>query len=166
MNGNRNVAYLWNDDNGRNLNLDWIDNDWNDNDRFLAVRKSLHALRMPSSVGWGLFRLQMLLPAADVFPDVVQGNGESGEFFLVQTSHFPCDLKEEFEEVEFRGSSRDERGFLISPRIAGQQEQLNQVSRKRVNLHAEGESGCPRKSGIMRVPDFIEVAGFLQNGDI
>ena len=42
VNGNRNVAYLWNDDNGRNLNLNWIDNDWNDNYRFLAVRKSLH----------------------------------------------------------------------------------------------------------------------------
>lgn len=41
VNGNRNVAYLWNDDNGRNLNLNWIDNDWNDNYRFLAVRKSL-----------------------------------------------------------------------------------------------------------------------------
>ena len=43
MNGNRNVAYLWNDDNGRNLNLNWIDNDWNDNYRFLAVRKYLHS---------------------------------------------------------------------------------------------------------------------------
>jgi hypothetical protein len=42
VNGYRNVAYLWNDDNGRNLNLNWIDNDWNDNYRFLAVRKSLH----------------------------------------------------------------------------------------------------------------------------
>lgn len=42
VNENRNVAYLWNDDNGRNLNLNWIDNDWNDNYRFLAVRKSLY----------------------------------------------------------------------------------------------------------------------------
>ena len=41
-NGNRNVPYLnnWNDK--RNLNLNWYDNDWNDNYRFLAVRKTDH----------------------------------------------------------------------------------------------------------------------------
>jgi len=36
-NGNRNVAYLNKDSNERNLNLNWYDNDWNDNYRFLAV---------------------------------------------------------------------------------------------------------------------------------
>lgn len=40
VNGNRNVPYLnrWNDE--RNLNLNWHDNDWNGDYRFLAVRHS------------------------------------------------------------------------------------------------------------------------------
>ena len=71
VNGNRNVAYLWNDDNGRNLNLNWIDNDWNDNYRFLAVRKSLQVFQTPSSFGWGLFCLQKFLPAADILSNFV-----------------------------------------------------------------------------------------------
>ncbi|MDO8467244.1 MAG: hypothetical protein Q7S83_03855 [bacterium] len=37
-NGNRNVAYLWSNADKRNLNLNWFENDWNDNYRFLAVR--------------------------------------------------------------------------------------------------------------------------------
>ncbi len=43
MDGNRNVAYLNEDDNGRNLNLNWIDNDndWNSNYMFLVVSNSI-----------------------------------------------------------------------------------------------------------------------------
>jgi len=38
---NRHVPYLnWNSDE-RNLNLNWFENDWNENWRFAAVRKSL-----------------------------------------------------------------------------------------------------------------------------
>ena len=37
-NGNRNVPYLWNDDDKRNLNLNYFENDWNENYRFAAVR--------------------------------------------------------------------------------------------------------------------------------
>jgi hypothetical protein len=40
-NGNRNVGYLWEDANKRNLNLNWLGNDWNANYRFLAVCKFL-----------------------------------------------------------------------------------------------------------------------------
>lgn len=43
VNGNRNVACLYYDDNGRNLNLNWFDNDWNGNYRFLAVRNCFHS---------------------------------------------------------------------------------------------------------------------------
>jgi len=42
LNDNRCVAVLYEDTDGRNLNLNWFDNDWNDNCRFGAVRKSLH----------------------------------------------------------------------------------------------------------------------------
>lgn len=38
VNGNRNVPYLSRNDSKRNLNLNWWDNDWNSNYRFLAVR--------------------------------------------------------------------------------------------------------------------------------
>lgn len=41
-NGNLNVPILNENDGRRNLNLNWFDNDWNPNYRFLAVRKSLH----------------------------------------------------------------------------------------------------------------------------
>jgi hypothetical protein len=37
--GNRNVPYLNVNDDKRKLNLNWLDNDWNANYRFLAVRK-------------------------------------------------------------------------------------------------------------------------------
>lgn len=40
-NGNRNVGYLYYNDGQRKLNLNWIDNDWNDNYRFAAVRQFL-----------------------------------------------------------------------------------------------------------------------------
>lgn len=40
-NGNRNVGYLNSNSDNRKLNLNWFDNRWNPNYRFLAVRKSL-----------------------------------------------------------------------------------------------------------------------------
>ena len=83
VNGNRNVAYLWNDDNGRNLNLNWIDNDWNDNYRFLAVRISLHVYLNTLILWMGVFRLQVFLPTSDILPDFIQGTGDCSVFFMV-----------------------------------------------------------------------------------
>ena len=40
VNLNRNVPELWNDNGQRKLNLNWFDNDWNANYRFLGVRHS------------------------------------------------------------------------------------------------------------------------------
>lgn len=39
INGDHDVAYLHRDDSGRYTNLDWFDSDWDDFDRFPAVRK-------------------------------------------------------------------------------------------------------------------------------
>lgn len=51
-NGNRNVPELnWNGDK-RKLNLNWFENDWNANYRFLAVRNSLYVFIPPSSAGF------------------------------------------------------------------------------------------------------------------
>ena len=40
---NRHVAYLDRNDRKRKVNLNWFDNDWNANYRFLAFRKSFHS---------------------------------------------------------------------------------------------------------------------------
>ena len=40
-NGNRNVPYLNRNGSERNLHLNWVDNRWNDNCRFAAVRNCL-----------------------------------------------------------------------------------------------------------------------------
>lgn len=50
VNGKRNVPELWNDSNDRNLDLNWFDNDWNSNYRFLAV-SMFHKLKPPSHGG-------------------------------------------------------------------------------------------------------------------
>ena len=49
-NGNRNVPYLNRNDAKRNLNLNWLDNDWNGNYRFLAVRHC-HDFSRPAWAG-------------------------------------------------------------------------------------------------------------------
>ncbi len=54
--GNRNVPYLYEDGDGRKLNLNWDnpENRWNEDDLFLVVRNSLHdgerCLRQPPSI--------------------------------------------------------------------------------------------------------------------
>jgi hypothetical protein len=65
-NGNRNVGYLWEDDDNRKLNLNWFDNRWNANYRFLAFRKSL--------LGIGGFRrqLHLLPPSTEHFTDLIK----------------------------------------------------------------------------------------------
>ena len=40
--GNLNVPYLYENDNERNLNLNWFENDFNSNCRFLVVSKSIY----------------------------------------------------------------------------------------------------------------------------
>ena len=50
INDNRNVPCLNKDDSKRNLNLNWWDNDWNGNYRFLAVRHC-HDFSRPAWAG-------------------------------------------------------------------------------------------------------------------
>ena len=38
-NGNLNCVVLWSNNGVRNFNLNWIDNHWNDNFRFVGSRK-------------------------------------------------------------------------------------------------------------------------------
>jgi hypothetical protein len=60
VNGNRNVPYLDRNGSKRNLNLNWWDNDWNANYRFLAVRHS-HCFSWDTVSGVLLSGLSVLL---------------------------------------------------------------------------------------------------------
>lgn len=48
LDGNQHVPELWYDNSKRNLNLNWWDNDWNANYRFLAVRNYFFILTISS----------------------------------------------------------------------------------------------------------------------
>jgi len=67
-NGNRNVPYLNRNDSNRKLNLNWIDNDWNDVCRFAAVRNWLQYQNLPLP-RWVLF-IKLLPPPAEHFSDL------------------------------------------------------------------------------------------------
>ena len=66
INGNRNVPELWKNGTKRNLNLNWFDNRWNDNYRFLAVR---HGSRFLLGSVPGSFLYSLLAPATQHLAD-------------------------------------------------------------------------------------------------
>jgi hypothetical protein len=134
VDGNRNVAYLWNDDNGRNLNLNWIDNDWNGNYRFLAVRKFLRVFLNALILWMGVVSFAVFLPVSEVFSNFVQGNGQGCIFFMIQASYFPRNLHEEFKKIQFCCRSYDQRIFLIRSGIPGQKYEFNQIGKQGIDL--------------------------------
>ena len=66
--------------------------------------------------------MKIFLPTADIFTDLVQRSGKRRVFFLVQTTHFPCGLHEEFEKIQLCRGSYDESIFLISSGVASQKD--------------------------------------------
>lgn len=56
--GNRNVLYAYENSDKRNLNLNWDNNEWHENCRFLAVRNFLLSPGLPPT------RREVLLRAA------------------------------------------------------------------------------------------------------
>ena len=91
-NGNRNCPYLNRNGSKRNLNLNWIENDWNDNCRFAAVRKFIYFPVLTS----GVFFCELSQPSAEHPADPVQFFGKKNIFFIVQGFYFPGDLNKEF----------------------------------------------------------------------
>ena len=90
VNGNRNVHELNKDDSKRNLNLNWFDNDWNGNCRFLAVRHS-HDFSRPST--GGSFALQLFAPSAKhpaAFHKIFR---QMNIFLRIKRLHFPREEK-------------------------------------------------------------------------
>lgn len=73
--GDRRVAYLWSDDDGRRLSLDWNDRDWDDDYRFLAVRKESSGTRTlgHSTLSDGTLSLGLLIKATEAFLEVLKG---------------------------------------------------------------------------------------------
>lgn len=89
FNGNRNCPYLNRNGSKRNLNLNWIDNDFNEICRFAAVRNSL---RSPSGLSWGSFVLELLAPATEHLANFCQRFRYLNIFLIVEKLKFPSHL--------------------------------------------------------------------------
>lgn len=70
-NGNRNVPYLDRNGSERHLNLNWIENDWNEICRFAAVRNSLYFSppKAEFSLLTCLFQPPSILPTSNNFSE-------------------------------------------------------------------------------------------------
>ena len=90
INDNRNVPCLNKDDSKRNLNLNWWDNDWNPNYRFLAVR-NFHCFSR--YLTGGSFVLQLFAPSTEHPTDFHKVFRQVYIFFRIKRLHFPCELK-------------------------------------------------------------------------
>jgi len=89
VNGNRNVPYLNRNDRERNLNLNWWDNDWNGNYRFLAVR---HCRYFSRPLVGGSFVYNLPPPAAEHPTHCRKLFGKADIFFVVQRFDIPREL--------------------------------------------------------------------------
>ena len=86
-NGNRNVPYLNRNGSERNLNLNWIESDWNVLCRFAAVRNSLYS---PPKAGFYL--LICLFQPPSILPISISFSESSINFLLSNAfiSHATC----------------------------------------------------------------------------
>jgi len=96
VNGNRNVPYLNKNDSKRNLNLNWWNNDWNSNYRFLAVR---HFYCFSRYLTGGSFVLQLFAPSAEHPTDFHKVFRQVCIFFRIKCLHFPRKLKKQFQKI-------------------------------------------------------------------
>lgn len=89
VNGNRNVLYLNKDGSKRNLNLNWFDNDWNSNYRFLAVR---HYYCFSWDLFSGVLFISCFFHPPSIFP-ISANFSDSTAYFLLSSaliSHESC----------------------------------------------------------------------------
>jgi len=75
----RNVAYLWDVSGRRNLNLNWLENDWNAKYRFAAVRNLLY---FPSFTEGFLLKTIPRIQPPSIFP-VSFNFSENNIYFLL-----------------------------------------------------------------------------------
>ena len=94
-NDNRNVPYLDNWNGKRKLNLNWFDNRWNADCRFLAVRSSLSFFS--PLLGVGLIFYVLLEPAAEHSSSLVENFRYLCVVFIFKYAYFPCELKKKFQ---------------------------------------------------------------------
>ena len=100
--GNRNVPYLnWNGDQWI-LNFNWLENDWNSNDRLVSPRNSL----VPTLYLEGpVFRVNIFQPAAEHSAYFRKKLRQMDVFFIFNPVYFPEYFKEEFQRVQYRRCS-------------------------------------------------------------
>lgn len=109
--GKRKVAKLnaWKDGK-RKLNLNWADKRWNRKNWFALVPRT-----------YLLGTQQLFLPAAEHFADFGERPGGGQIFLVVQNFHFPGELQEKLEGIQFAAGALDSRQFLKFSEVAGQQ---------------------------------------------
>jgi hypothetical protein len=98
-NGNRNVLYLYRNDDGQwNWNYNWLDNDW-DADNLSAGYATLFI--SPSLFSEGVLFWKLSVPSAEHPADLAQIFGKSDIFFVVDWFSFPEDHQKYLESVCF-----------------------------------------------------------------
>jgi len=138
VNGNRNVPYLNRNDAKRNLNLNWWNNDWNGNCRFLAVRHC-HDFSRPS-VG-GSFAYNLSSPAAEHPAHCRKLFGKLDIFFVVQRFDIPRELQQELDQIDPCYTPVDKYLLVGACGVAGQEAILDCCEKHVVNFAAEGKAG-------------------------
>lgn len=86
-NDNRNVPYLNRNALKRNLNLNWIENDWNEIYRFVAVSNLLHSLSNMTGFPFGEI---CLYHPPSIFP--ISFNGSEIRIYFLLSSAFISQL--------------------------------------------------------------------------
>ena len=90
LNGNRNVPYL-NDWNDRKLNLNWWNDEWNDNYRFLAVRNFLFWLIILGGLVY-----QLASPSSEHLANFRKEIGNVCVPLVIECLNIPSELQHEF----------------------------------------------------------------------
>ena len=98
LNGNRNCPYLNRNGSKRNLNLNWIDNDFNEICRFAAVRNSL---RLPWDYLRGVSFWSCLRQPPSIFPTSASGSDTRVYFLLSKNFSSQAVCKKNFVASSF-----------------------------------------------------------------
>jgi len=82
--------------------------------------------KLPLLCGGG-FLHDLPVPAAEHLADFVQGRGDLKILFIVKNLEFPCELEEEFQEIEFAACPKNETLFLCFAGITCKNDEFNRV---------------------------------------
>lgn len=112
-NHNRNVPYLNENSQKRNLNLNDWDDEWNANYRFAAVRNSLLDTATPA-LRSGSFCCELASPSTEHLSNFRERGRDREVFLVVDHFQFPRELQEELQQIELSVCPEDEGVFVLS----------------------------------------------------